>query len=163
MLERVLSKRVETEEFSTGGTAIGGVKGIRKMHELRTNAVNHPGRRHKHVKAEAAEHRQHAGNNALEEYFLTSEVTRDKMSMYLTSLRSADRGDAAHVKDLSCGGLLFLEQWHLTGNMDVAWRVTLLKDSALVRANPRKPAIAAALGKQDRRKGRELFSALLEL
>ena len=87
--------------------------------------------------------------------------------MYLTSiflelLRSADRGDAARVKDLSCGGLLFLEQWHLTGNMDLAWRVTLLKDSALVRANPRKPAIAAALGKQDRRKGRELFSALLE-
>ena len=138
MLERVLNKRVETEEFSMGGTATGGVKGIQKMHELRTNAVNHPGRRHKHVKAEAAEHRQHAGNNALEEYFLTREVTLDKMSMYPTSifpelLRSADRGDAVRVKGLSCGGLPFLEQWHLTGNMNLAWGVTLLKDSAPVR------------------------------
>ena len=57
MPERVLSKREETEEFSTGGTASGGVKGIQKMNELRTKAVNHPRRRHKQVKEEAAEHR----------------------------------------------------------------------------------------------------------
>ena len=96
-----------------------------------------------------------------------SEVTREKFSMYLTTiflelLRAAEREEHARVKDLSCTSLLFLEQLHLTGNMDLAWAITLMKDPPLVRANSRKPAVAAALTKGERRKGRDRFSALLE-
>ena len=168
VLERLLlSKREEAEDFSTGVTSVGGVKGIQKMHQLRARAISDPGRRYKHVKHEAKEHKRHAGNDALQEYFESSEVTREKFSMYLTTiflelLRAAEREEHARVKDLGCTGLLFLEQWHLTGNMDLAWAITLMKDPPLVRANSRKPAVAAALSKGERRKGRDRFSALLE-
>ena len=38
----------------------------------------------------------------------------------------------------------------------------MMKDPPLVRANSRKHAVAAALTKGERRKGRDRFSALLE-
>ena len=160
----VMRKRAEDHEDETTG---GGVRGIEKMATLRAKMRRNPGARLAHVKAEVAEIMRNENTRTLESFVhAASSIPRDRLSIMMASLfceiiRAIDEDQELLAGDIACSGLILLDQYHTTGNLDLAWNLTLLPEPTALRVNRSKPNVAAAAKAQSRR-GPSRFSPLCE-
>ena len=142
------------------------MKGTEKMEALRKRFANYPGERTRHVKDKVAEMMRHENARGLEAFVQShSQIHRDKVSLCMAALfcdiiRAADDKDFARVSDIACGGILCLDQFHISGNLDLAWNLTLMPDPASLRVHKDKPTVAAVA--KSKAHGRHRFSALAE-
>ena len=168
LLTRLLRGRTDREEEvdTEGLGGATGVKGIEKMEALRKRFANYPGERTRHVKDKVEQMLRDQNSRGLEAFVQThSQIHRDKVSLCMAALfcdiiRAADDKDFARVSDIACGGILCLDQFHISGNLDLAWNLTLLPDPASLRVHKDKPTVAAVA--KSKAHGRHRFSALAE-
>ena len=168
LLTRLLRGRTDREEEvdTEGLGGATGVKGIEKMEALRKRFENYPGERTRHVKAKVDQLLRDQNSRGLEAFVQShSQIHRDKVSLCMAALfcdiiRAADDKDFARVSDIACGGILCLDQFHISGNLDLAWNLTLMPDPASLRVHKDKPTVAAVA--KSKAHGRHRFSALAE-
>ena len=159
-----MRKRAEDHDEETTG---GGVRGIEKMATLRAKMRRNPGARLAHVKTEVAEIMRNENTRTLESFVhAASSIPRDRLSIMMASLfceiiRAIDEDQELLAGDIACSGLILLDQYHTTGNLDLAWNLTLLPEPTALRVNRSKPNVAAAAKAQSRR-GPSRFSPLCE-
>ena len=159
-----MRKRAEDHDEETTG---GGVRGIEKMATLRAKMRRNPGARLAHVKAEVADIMRNENTRTLESFVhAASSIPRDRLSIMMASLfceiiRAIDEDQELLAGDIACSGLILLDQYHTTGNLDLAWNLTLLPEPTALRVNRSKPNVAAAAKAQSRR-GPSRFSPLCE-
>ena len=160
----MMRKRAEDHDDEATG---GGVRGIEKMATLRAKMRRNPGARLAHVKAEVAEIMRNENTRTLESFVhAASSIPRDRLSIMMASLfceiiRAIDEDQELLAGDIACSGLILLDQYHTTGNLDLAWNLTLLPEPTALRVNRSKPNVAAAAKAQSRR-GPSRFSPLCE-
>ena len=160
----VMRKRAEDHDDEATG---GGVRGIEKMATLRAKMRRNPGARLAHVKAEVADIMRNENTRTLESFVhAASSIPRDRLSIMMASLfceiiRAIDEDQELLAGDIACSGLILLDQYHTTGNLDLAWNLTLLPEPTALRVNRSKPNVAAAAKAQSRR-GPSRFSPLCE-
>ena len=82
-------------------------------------------------------------------------------SLFCEIIRAIDENQELLAGDIACSGLILLDQYHTTGNLDLAWNLTLLPEPTALRVNRSKPNVAAAATAQSRR-GPSRFSTLCE-
>ena len=158
--------RTREDDFD-GESASGGVKGIEKMERLRARMRSHPGERYAHVTKKVAEIMRNDNVRTLESYVQSqSHIPRDRLSIMIASLfceviRAVEEGSADRACDVACSGLMLLDQYHINGNLDLAWNITLLPEPTSLRLHKSKPNVAAAAKAQGRR-GTSRFSDLVE-
>ena len=168
LLTRLLRGRPERDEEvdAEGLGGATGVKGIEKMEALRKRFANYPGERTRHVKDKVEQLLRDQNSRGLEAFVQShSQIHRDKVSLCMAALfcdiiRAADDKDFARVSDIACGGILCLDQFHISGNLDLAWNLTLMPDPASLRVHKDKPTVAAVA--KSKAHGRHRFSALAE-
>ena len=168
LLTRLLRGRTDREEEvdTEGLGGATGVKGIEKMEALRKRFANYPGERTRHVKDKVEQMLRDQNSRGLEAFVQShSQIHRDKVSLCMAALfcdiiRAADDKDYARVSDIACGGILCLDQFHISGNLDLAWNLTLMPDPASLRVHKDKPTVAAVA--KSKAHGRHRFSALAE-
>ena len=128
---------------------------------------DHPGERYRHVMEVVRSQLRNENTRNLESYAQHhTHMNRDRLTLSVASLfcevlRAAEEGDAPRVKDLACSGLIMLDQYHIQGNLDLAWNLTLLTVPPAVRANSHKPIVSTPPTKS-KAVGRAKFSTLVE-
>ena len=167
LMETVLRDRDRDEDLPAETGLSSGVKGIEKMTKSRDRMRDHPGERYRHVMEVVRSQLRNENTRNLESYVQHhTHMNRDRLTLSVASLfcevlRAAEEGDAPRVKDLACSGLIMLDQYHIQGNLDLAWNLTLLTVPPAVRANSHKPIVSTPPTKS-KAVGRAKFSTLVE-
>ena len=136
----------EVDAEGLGGAT--GVKGTEKMEALRKRFENYPGERTRHVKDNVAQMLRHENVRDLEALVQShSQIHRDKVSLCMAALfcdiiRAADEQDFARVSDIACGGILCLDKFHISGNLEMLWNLALMPEPSSLRLHKDKPAVA---------------------
>ena len=136
------------------------------MHNLRKRFAEFPGERTRFMQEKVSWVMRDETARGLEAWVQShSNINRDKLSLCVASLfceiiRAAKAKDSARASDLACGGILLLDQFHINGNLELAWNLTLLEEPPSLRVHRDRPKVAAAAKSSAR--GARRFSALVE-
>lgn len=156
------------EELGAGSGAGRKTAGIRKLKGLQSQFLEAPGIRWQHVVRECRQ----AGCPTVEGYLSTcTSMTRDRHTLLLGTMfarigTAAAAGRVEEAAGLAAGGLMYLDQVSLDGNVETAWNLTLTPEPAWLRRNPETPPVRAwpADAKQRKKKlARAQFSQLAEM
>ena len=167
LLEVALRARDREDETYTETGVSSGVKGIERMTKLRDRMQSQPGERYRHVMDKVRELLRTENTRTLESYIQHhTHLNRDRLTLSVASLfcevlRAAESGDDQKVKDLACSGIIMLDQYHIQGNLELSWNLTLLPVPPAVRANAHKPVVSTPPTKS-KATGRAKFSSLVE-
>ena len=156
------------EELGMGSGAGRKTAGIRKLKVLQTQFSDAPGSRWQHVVRECRQ----AGCPTVEGYLSTcTSMTRDRHTLLLGTMfarigTAAAAGRLEEAAGLAAGGLMYLDQVSLDGNVETAWNLTLTPEPAWLRRNPETPPVRPWPSDPKQRKkklARSQFSQLAEM
>ena len=134
---------LEDLEGVDGGSAgsTGGGRGIARLRKLAEQHGLRPGRRWEHVSEVA----QRAGCETVTAYMETcTQMRRDRLTAFLVTMicrisAAAEEGDVERVLGKCASALMFLDQWAIDGNVQLAWQLTLEPEPPVLLRHPETP------------------------